>query len=1645
MNKLCLSFSALRDLSVSPRMNHFFYSLNSYYQVIAFTFAPKAIPPLMALFLFITTVESQVSGPPDPCDDGTQETCQCESAPVLCNVEDLDGFEFSMSTFQHPQDGPDPLCSPGGGIPNNPTWFAFIAWCEELTLEVGVDNCINSGPPFNTIGVQLAIYGDCEFNEQVACLVSTGQACGNEDDKTLIINGLNIGQTYYFLVDGCGGSACDISIAVIGDCGLDEIDPFVGDIDGPAEICVSTSDIFTVEQVNGAGEYNWFLDGEIIAITDDPELEIEWPEEGSFELCVQTSNDPCIPLSEAPQPICITVEVFYPLDDLGEFIVCEENLPISIEGMLYNEPGSFEIIEVVQDDCDIRKIFEVTVIENFPQDVDTVVCAESFPFFYPPSGFTITGTGAAFVEATDELGCDSSFFVNFYDMEIAISVTEDPPAIRCPSQIVLIDGFEVFISVNTPQQTTPDLVEYLWFQDGEELFGETSPTLEVFEEGEYTVIVTATYNGTVCQASQTFIIEEDLDEPDVPDLIIPQIVCTGEPQLATIGNYDSNFELIWTINGPSNIIADSVDGEVEILFDQAGEVEVCATFQVPGCVAINSDSCVTITVTEEIQPQFTGNLIFCEGDSTTINLVGDYEIVEWNGEVGGSSYTAFDSSIVINLAIIDSIGCSGDTTFQISMIGNPRPSISGDSLFCEEGFTELSVQDGFESISWNSGEEVSLIQVNEEGLYIVEVADENGCTGSDSLMVSVASELEVVIEGNLEICQGQMSELFTVPSTFSSFEWNNGGNADTISVQDGGIYSVIVGDGRGCFGFDTVELVVNPLPTGDFISEKDGLCPEDEISIEFSTNDPVTTFEWSTGSNQNTTSISQAGLYSITITDENSCLDSFDITLPEFPSPQPQITGDSEYCLGESTELMAGEDYETYEWSTGDTENNTTAFSPGWVFLEVTDENQCLGVDSIFIIENPLPIVEIVGDENICQGEETTLGTNLNFENYDWSTGETAAEISVSEEATYSVVVTDNNGCQNSAEFNMMVNPIPEIELIGSTTFCTGFSTQVTVEGFVEVLWSTGDEGPVLVISEEGNYSVTATDENGCTNDLDFFITEDEELQPTISGNPEICPEDNTVLNAGAGFETYEWSTGENSNSITVDQAGVYELTVTDAEGCSGSATFEVSVLESPSPSIQGVDRICFGSTETLEVEDNFDTYLWNDNSTESSLLIDQGGTYSVTVTDANSCSGETSVTVVQNPEIIPQIMGPSEICEGDDAQIEVPNIYDSYIWSTGSENNSTLVTEEGNYEIEVTDEFGCSGSAEFSIQVLPLPVINTGEELELNCLNQSVEVSGEVDGNAANFSFEWFAQDGTTKLADGESFTVEEEGVYVVSVTDLQSGCNSTAEAIVNRDPTDIAGIELLTNDPLCFGESNGVIEVVNIISGTSPFEIRLNDQLVANNIAANLSAGTYELEVFDDKGCELDTTVVLQSPPEVLVNLGDDIEMNFGSSITIEGEVSIDPERIDNIRWLIAENEICNPCDNLELLFADQPSSTVTLEVTDVNGCSDSDQIFVRVVINREVYIPNAFSPNDDGVNDRFLVFGTDVIEEVEQIRIFNRWGEQVFERSSFPLNGDQFGWDGTFKSEKLNPGVYVYYVRVRFIDGLVRELSGDLTLMR
>jgi len=280
--------------------------------------------------------------------------------------------------------------------------------------------------------------------------------------------------------------------------------------------------------------------------------------------------------------------------------------------------------------------------------------------------------------------------------------------------------------------------------------------------------------------------------------------------------------------------------------------------------------------------------------------------------------------------------------------------------------------------------------------------------------------------------------------------------------------------------------------------------------------------------------------------------------------------------------------------------------------------------------------------------------------------------------------------------------------------------------------------------------------------------------------------------------------------------------------------------------------------------------------------------------------------------------------------------------------------------------------------------------------------------------------------------------GLYRATVTDSH-GCQKI-DSITLTEPPPLS-FDVASQDLSCFGTDDGSIEITNLSGGVPPIMTALQGMPLSNNhLYANLSEGHYTIIVVDQNGCELADTAILSQPAEWSISLGPDTVIPYGSTLPISPVLSGHPQGTLHTSWSDGECENC-----LSRSIIPLSSTILSIHAEDENGCTSEDEIRIQVHLVRDLFIPNVFSPNNDQVNDLFLISAGPALDEINWMTIFDRWGDMVYRQEHFKANDPQFAWDGKMGGKTLNPGVFVYQMEVKYIDGSTKQRYGSVTLIR
>ncbi|MBK8874427.1 MAG: T9SS type A sorting domain-containing protein [Bacteroidetes bacterium] len=495
-----------------------------------------------------------------------------------------------------------------------------------------------------------------------------------------------------------------------------------------------------------------------------------------------------------------------------------------------------------------------------------------------------------------------------------------------------------------------------------------------------------------------------------------------------------------------------------------------------------------------------------------------------------------------------------------------------------------------------------------------------------------------------------------------------------------------------------------------------------------------------------------------------------------------------------------------------------------------------------------IPVITAGSSTTFCSGQSVTL-TSSAADSYLWSTGETTQSIVVSSAGSYNVTVYNAALCSNvSASTDVIVNPLPtpSISPSGSTTFCPGGNVTLDAgAGYTAYLWSDGSTTQSITVSTSGTFTVTVTDGNGCTGTSPSVTTTvGANLSPVITplGSLTFCAGGSVVLDAGV-YASYLWSDGSTTQSISVSTSGTFTVTVTDGNGCTGtspSVTTTVGTNLSPVITPSGPLAFCAGGNVVLDAG-VYASYLWSDGSTTQSISVSTSGTFTVTVTDGNGCTGTspsvtTSVGANLSPVITPS--GSLTFCVGGSVVLDA-GAYTSYLWSDGSTTQSISVSTSGTFNVAVTDGNGCTGtSGSVTVTVKSLPTVSLDPFVDVCSTDAPFVLSGGSPAGG-NYSGNGVSSGSFNPATAGI-------GVHIITYTfnDLNGCSNSATSTIEVTDcgcipPAPITAIN--GQSGVCQGQSSVTFSVANDPNATSyvwTLPNGLTGTSTANSITVSVSA---------------------------------------------------------------------------------------------------------------------------------------------------------------------------------------------------------------
>lgn len=986
--------------------------------------------------------------------------------------------------------------------------------------------------------------------------------------------------------------------------------------------------------------------------------------------------------------------------------------------------------------------------------------------------------------------------------------------------------------------------------------------------------------------------------------------------------------------------------------------------------------------------------------------------------VNGQEFNVTESPQTIVLTGLDSDGQPVDVDAYFSEI--PECRFLGEALFtapknccpldvdlgnkvekCVGESVTLDAGSGGASYLWKrDGVEIAgsvgrTITVMTTGNYEVEVTHASGCKQSDRVDVVFHELPQVVSLPELHFCEGETYEINPTITGATEIQWYkdgvilNGANNGKLEITEGGIYQVVVRNQYNCSNEATMDIERVKAPVVDLGPEQ-SKC-EGELVILDAGNDG-TTFEWYynsvviPGATASTHQADKSGIYRVVVTNAKQCSSNAQVKVNFFASPEVADFAESiiNACKGETITLTTvAKGYNTITWLKDgvgsplyDAKTEIRVTESGVYTVVATNTALCQTKKSIEVNFRDFPAVDL-GDPTLvsCIGNSVTLDGGADGQSFVWSNNGVALPdktrtISVTTDGKYKVVVTNEYGCVAEDEINISFIPGPSVSVSGDASFCEG-----------------------------GNHTITIT---------------------TDASNPEI-----------KWFDLNGQIAGATSTSLNVTQGGTYRVSVKG--GTPACEVFkDINITVNPNPVVNlGSDiSLCEGSTNpTLDAGTGFASYSWSLNGAQSgtnqTIIASQGGTYKVVVENSFGCSGSDEVKVDFLP--IPEISNLEDsyaLCEGKTLEITIVSSGTTFVWKKdnvvipGNNSKSITITSGGIYRVEASNAANCNAYSDFVVVDYPNPVLDLGPDFTL-CPGET----RTLDAGGDHILYQWNVQNiGPTLLVQNNALggTVTEtvysvrvvsfigcivdDSVKVTSIPKVEAKITSNQPGVCNGEPVTLTasgGIRYVWTDPL-----DGSLSALN------------GNQVVANPKKTTI----YTVEVSDDGACANNTSsasIEIKIYEPVNVSAGQDTCVIAGRTIRLQATGGISYQW-DHPELIVGSNTVANP----EIKPTSETLFTVT--ITDANGCTYTDQVFVcvREPNNLDFKLVNIITPNGDGKNDE-LYFGDLSQYPDNKLRIFNRWGNTVFEAEGYQHIGKLF--DGTRRGERLPADTYYYILTI------------------
>jgi gliding motility-associated-like protein len=1129
-----------------------------------------------------------------------------------------------------------------------------------------------------------------------------------------------------------------------------------------------------------------------------------------------------------------------------------------------------------------------------------------------------------------------------------------------------------------------------------------------------------------------------------PDVINPTITasgpltfCEGGSVTLDAGSGYSNYS--WNTGASSQVITASTSGTYS--------VTVTST---TGCTT--GSSSVVVTAQPHVTPSFAQLGPYCQGESP-----GTLPNTSQNG-ISGTWFPSTISTASTGSTVYTFTPNAGQCAYTTTMTINvdPSPPSNFDQLgpYClgESPDPLPTTSTNGVTGTWSP----ATISTASAGTTTYNFTPSGACAAPASMNITVNPNptANAVVHGTPS-CNGLSDGSIvlgvvggTSPYTFA---WNNGETTQNLLDIPAGTYDVVVTDANGCTASSSA-VVGQPDPvTGNVVSVNDAICLSyGSATVEGVGGTPPFTYFWPAsagGVSGGTATELNPGSYIVTISDTYFCEGTIEVVVPQSGGINANVVNitDASCAGGSDGSIQINTsggipDYE-FNWETGSTTGSTNPYTisnlqAGSYNITITDGNGCEYTITNVSVGQPSPLmanpinlvhVDCYGTATGSAEIQVSGGTPTYY--FGWPIAGVTGNIANNLEAgTYIVTVTDANSCTVETTFSINQTDSLIVNEILQDAPCYGENGQATINITsggnppYSIMWEDGaDQFLHDAVPPEQWFGYSITDDMGCSYSNNIMIDQPDLLEIDITGTDLNCYNNNTgsavvTVTGGTNPYFYEWSNGILNPGISNINAGTYIVTVTDFNDCEAIGEITINQPDQLILDINTINVDCGNELgeASVNISGGIPPYqiLWSTGDTIANTENLLAGNHSITVTDANGCIVSNNFEIENTNNIQTEIVVMQEIlCPGELSGVLTAQSTNgvepfSYFWSNSNTSPSISNLGAGDYQLTLTDAWGCEGYAQYNM-VAP-------NEFQVNETIQEIICFGgnegsifiNVTGGTPPYNMAWSSGD------YGPVLTQLTSGAYNVTITDANN-CQ-TNETYVLHAPEDDLRISAEVQNVSCYGDDNGEIHM-DANGGTKPYYYNcyLGSHQFSGQHATGLICGHYRIKVTDNNGCTNESTVIVSEPSPLEASYVKTNPSCIGNNdgyfeIITEGGTSPYIYELQGITYDLP-------------YFNDYLQGDYFVTIIDNNQCElvlgpimliDTDELCLR--------IPNAITPNSDGINDTWIIEGLDKYPS-NIVRVFNRWGQLMYY--------GEFGaepWDGTtLEGHNAPTGNYLYVI--------------------